>query len=333
MDTLRNVVPAAEEVIDRYFKVLDFGFVALKDYMGSDLAVEESARVSYGGGTRKMSDTRTLLRYLFRNRHTSPFEMTELRFHIGLPIFVMRQLVRHRTANLNEYSGRYSLMPMMFYTPDQDKVCGQSKKNRQGRQGAVPLSEEDYGQYWLKTQTQRGMAARNYREWVDELDIAREIARIDLPLSTYTFCYWKCDLRNLFNFMGLRSDPHAQWEIQAFSDVICGIVQRLCPLSFEAFQDYQQTAVTFSQVEMQAIRLVAAHHVSPIAWENPPDFVKGPVDTLMTDYGCTGREVAEFWDKLKVRGKRDFSLDVASSQSGEYFMKLVQDHAVEVPAT
>lgn len=329
MDTQRIVIPEAEEIIDRYFPVLNHGFIALKDYMGGDQSIEESARVSYGGGTRKVSDSRTLLRFLYRHRHTSPFEMVEARFHFGLPIFSIRQLVRHRTANLNEYSGRYSIMPMLFYTPERNQVCHQSKKNKQGR--ADPITEEEYGDFWRKLQTQRGMVANNYQRWVNEDDIARETARIDLPLSTYTYCYWKCDLRNLFNVMSLRSDPHAQWEIQQFSDVICGIVKRLCPISFEAFQDYQQTSVSFTQTELAGIRLLSAYHVSPIAWENPPTVVVNIVNEFLTEQGSTKREIAEFWDKLKVRPKKDYSLDVSRTQPAEYFRKMVEESAVEVP--
>jgi thymidylate synthase (FAD) len=319
MDTGRLVVPEAEEIIDSYFPVLDYGFVALKDYMGGDTSVEESARVSYGEGTRKISDTRTLLRYLFRNRHTSPFEMVEIRLHIGLPIFVMRQLVRHRTANLNEYSGRYSVMPMLFYTPQRDQVCSQSKKNKQGR-GEI-IDENSYGTFWRKLQTARGMVANNYGEWVNEVDIARETARLNLPLSTYTYCYWKCDLRNLFNVMALRSDPHAQWEIQQFSDVICGVVKRLCPISFDAFQDYQQTAVTFSQLELACIEMYYCSGVS----------CRPKVVDYLMEHGCTKREVEDFWGKLKMKNKRDFSLDLTRAKPSDYFRKLVENAVVEAP--
>lgn len=329
MDTRRPVVPEAEEIIDAYFPALDYGFVTLKDYMGTDASVEESARVSYGAGTRKISDTRSLLRFLFRHRHTSPFEMVEMRFHLGLPIFVMRQLVRHRTAGLNEYSGRYSVMPMLFYTPEREQVCHQSKKNKQGRGATV--GEETYGKFWRESQTQRGMAACNYSAWITEEDIARETARMDLPLSTYTYCYWKIDLRNMFNVLSLRGDPHAQWEIQQYADLMAGVVKRLCPLSFEAFQDYQQTSVSFTQLEMRALRVFASCHVSPIAWGNPPASAYLSVNEFLASEGCAKREVAEFWDKLKVRAKRDFSLNLDDARDGSYYQEMAEKHSLESP--
>lgn len=329
METRRICVSEAEEIIDAYFPVLDHGFVALKDYMGSDTSVEESARVSYGSGTRQISDTRTLLRFLFRHRHTSPFEMVEMRGHMGMPIFVMRQLVRHRTANLNEYSGRYSVMPMLFYTPEREQVCRQSKSNKQGR--SEPLDEAAYGEFWRKSQTQRGMVAGHYSQWITEEDIARETARMDLPLSTYTYCYWKMDLRNLFNVLSLRSDPHAQWEIRQFSDVLAGIVKRLCPLSFDAFQDYQQNSVTFTQTELAAIRLMFGYHVSPIIWESPPIKFRNEINEYLESKGCSKREASEFWEKLKIKPKRDFSLDLSQAKSGEFFRQQAETHAVEVP--
>jgi thymidylate synthase (FAD) len=326
METSRLVIPAAEEVLNRYFPVLDHGFVALKDYMGGDLSVEESARVSYGGGTRQVSDGRTLLRYLLRHRHSSPFEMVEFRFHIGLPIFVMRQLIRHRTANVNEYSGRYSVMPLMFYTPEREQVCSQSKKNKQGR--AEPVGQEKYYRFWRRTEDQRQRAAINYAEWVNEIDIARETARLDLPLSTYTYCYWKIDLRNMFNVLALRCDSHAQWEIRVFADIMAGIVQALCPLSFEAFQDYQQTAVTLTQVELQALHVMA---IGAVSWNNSDSFLKSDAEAYLCKSGCTKREIAEFWEKLKPIPKRDYSLDLSKSKDGEYFKRMVESHAVEVP--
>lgn len=321
--TKRLVIPEAEEILHQYFPVLDYGFVALKDYMGGDTSVEEFARNSYGKGTRKVSDTRNLLRYLFRMKHSSPLEACEITLHMGMPIFVMRQLVRHRTASLSEVSGRYSEIPMLFYTPNSENVCHQSKKNKQGRE--VLLGEEEYGDFWRKMQTERGMIANHYKEWVNGQDIAREIARIDLPLSTYTYCYWKCDLRNIFNLISLRSDSHAQWEIQQYSDTIAGIVQRWCPILFEAFQDYQQTSVTFSQAEMGAIRLLSNYHVSVISWESPSAFMMNSIREYLMEKGCSKREVEEFWEKIKVKPKRDFELDLSQAKSYEYFQNLVEE--------
>ncbi len=322
MNTKRLTVPAAEEVLDLYFPVLDYGFVALTDYMGGDLSVEKSARVSYGSGTRKLSDTKHLLRYLYRHRHTSPFEQVEMQFHIGLPIFVMRQLVRHRTANLNEYSGRYSIMPLMYYTPEREQVAFQSTNNKQGRAGVVDV--ETYEEYLNGTEFTRGIASSNYTNHLKS-DIARELARIDLPLSTYTFCYWKMDLRNMLHMIGLRSDPHAQWEIRAFSDVMAGIVQRVAPLAFDAFLDYQMNSVQFSQDEMLALSM---YYQSSSIFDSAS--VKKAVDGTLASRGIRGREVDEFWSKLESREKRDFSLDLATAKSPEFYAKLMEDHSVEM---
>jgi thymidylate synthase (FAD) len=328
MDTDRIVVPGAEEILNLYFPALDYGFVALKDYMGADSSIEESARVSYGQGTRAVSDTTNLLRYLFRHRHTSPFEMAEMRFHVGLPIFVMRQLVRHRMASLNEYSGRYSIMPLMFYMPEREQVCRQATYNRQGR--AQPVDEAFYEDYKNILESLRDDMGNNYQALINH-EISRETARIDLPLSTYTFCYWKIDLRNLFNVLSLRCDPHAQWEIRQFADILAGMVKRVAPISFRAFQDYQQYAVTFSQLEMRAIRLVASFHVSPIAWWNPSLDMTRAVEELMIDEGASKREIKEFWEKLKVQTPRDFSIYPIDAKPASYYQQLMADYAVEIP--
>src|SRR5687767_12281585 len=187
METRRPVSPGAEEILGLYFPVLDHGFVALVDYMGSDECIERAARVSYGHGTRKKSLTRGLLRYLRRHLHTTPSEMVELKFHCAMPMFVARQWIRHRTANVNEYSGRYSLMPMLFYTPAAEQLQTQSRNNKQGRSGA-PATSEQYAEAvrrWNEIRSQ----SRDAYEWLAQEDMARELARIDLPLSTYTQWY------------------------------------------------------------------------------------------------------------------------------------------------
>ncbi|NIP81529.1 MAG: FAD-dependent thymidylate synthase, partial [Gemmatimonadetes bacterium] len=216
--TKRPTIAAAEEILGGYFPVLDHGFVALVDYMGSDEDIERAARVSYGYGTRKVSQTRGLVRYLRRHKHTTPSEMVELKFHVCMPIFVARQWIRHRTANVNEYSGRYSLMPLLFYTPGSDDFALQSADNKQGRlpRGADPELYREAVQRWEAT---RRRAADDY-EWLVGQDVARELARIDLPLSTYTQWYWKIDLHNLLHFLTLRADPHAQYEIRAYAEVM-----------------------------------------------------------------------------------------------------------------
>lgn len=335
METRRPVVADAEEVIDRYFPVLDHGFVALKDYMGSDASVVEAARVSYGEGTRHISTDRHLLRFLYRKRHSSPFEMVEAQFHIGLPIFVMRQFIRHRTANINEYSGRYSVMPLMYYTPDETELCYQSKTNRQGSGKNVDM--DVYGKFLTRSSITRKNASEGYKYALDN-DIARELARIDLPLSTYTYCYWKIDLRNMFNIMSLRDDSHAQKQIRDYAHVFGGIIKRLTPLSLDAFQDYQQNAVTFSQAEMAGMRALALFHASPIAWENPSPLVRQTVNEVLETHGLEftksggeSREMGEFWDKLKVRTKKNYDLDLSVARDGSYYRELVQKHAYEVP--
>jgi thymidylate synthase (FAD) len=188
METKRATVPAAEEILGLYYPVLDHGFVSLVDYMGSDEAVEQAARVSYGAGTRKVSQTRGLVRYLRRHRHTTPSEMVEFKFHCAMPMFVARQWIRHRTANVNEYSGRYSLMPMLFYTPSADQLQTQSPTNNQGKSG-TPVSEQDYLAAIERWNRIRAEAKDTY-EWMTGNEVARELARIDLPLSTFTQWFW-----------------------------------------------------------------------------------------------------------------------------------------------
>src|SRR5690349_19446800 len=206
--TRRPVSPGAEELLGLYFPVLDHGFVALVDYMGTDACIERAARVSYGYGTRQVSKTRGLLRYLRRQLHTTPSEMVELKFHCSMPMFVARQWIRHRTANVNEYSGRYSLMPMLFYTPSEEQLQTQSRVNNQGRSGE-PVPVEQYREALRRWEEIRS-ASRSTYEWLTGEEIARELARIDLPLSTYTQWYWKVDLHNLLHFLKLRVDAHAQ---------------------------------------------------------------------------------------------------------------------------
>ena len=246
MDTKRATVPAAEEILGRYYRVLDHGFVALVDYMGSDEAVEQAARVSYGAGTRKVSETRGLIRYLRRHHHTTPSEMVEFKFHCAMPMFVARQWIRHRTASVNELSARYSLMPLLFYMPKEQQFELQSHSNKQGREGGAP--PEVYREAVERWERLRADAGDAYR-WMLEEDVAREIARIDLPLSTYTQWYWKIDLHNLLHFLSLRVDPRAQWEIQEFARAIAGMVKRVAPLSYEAWVDYDLESRPLTRAE------------------------------------------------------------------------------------
>jgi thymidylate synthase (FAD) len=329
MDTRRIVIPAAEEILGGYFPVFDHGFVALIDYMGGDESIEQAARCSYSADpeARSIKERRTLIRYLFRHQHASPFEQVSVKVHLGMPIFVMRQWVRHRTAKLNEYSGRYSPMPMLFYAPEPDQVCYQSTANKQGRSG--PVDHSTYLNFALDLTASRLDVEHNYVQAL-QAGIAKETARIDLPLSTYTYLYWKCDLRNLLHLIGLRSDPHAQWEIRQYSDALAGIVQRLCPIAFEAFLDYQMNAVAFTQAEMSALRCLAQFHASPVTWENPTQDMKEAVNDHLKHDGIHGREADEFWAKLRLRCRRDFSLDLAEMKTSEHFMRKVADHSIDI---
>ena len=231
--------------------VHDLGFVTLLYTMGSDEEVENAARISYGEGTRKVSQTRNLIRYLLRHKPTSPFEMCEVKFHLKLPIFVMRQLVRHMTANLNEYSGRYSVMSNEFYLPEGDYLAKQSTTNKQGR--AEPLPNKGSLQFEFNRIYDNATIA--YNTLLDE-DLTRELARAVLPVANYTECIWKIDLHNLFNFLKLRMDSHAQREIRDYADAMYELIKPKFPLCTEAFEDYIQGAVTFSKQEMYMIKEV-----------------------------------------------------------------------------
>ena len=265
------------------------GFVKLLDVMGDDEEIENSARISYGEGTRKVNQTRNLIRYLMRHKHTSPFEMCEVKFHLKLPIFIMRQLVRHRTANLNEYSGRYSVMSNEFYLPEGDYLAKQSTTNSQGR-GEV-LEQEGLLQFEFNRIYDGASTA--YQVLLEE-DLSRELARAVLPVANYTECIWKIDLHNFFHFVKLRSDSHAQREIRDYSDAMYELVKPNFPLCCEAFEDYVQGATTFSKQEMGVIRelLEYADTKAALAGMSVKD-----VGVLESKLGK--RESKEFLEKLK----------------------------------
>ena len=235
----------------RYKNYLDHGFVGLVEHMGSDQSIEESARMSYGEGTRKKSDTRNLIRYLVRHYHTSPLEMGEVRFHLKVPIFVMRQLVRHRTASLNEYSGRYSLMTDEFYIPEPSRVCEQSSTNKQGSGSELVPDTQKHIVSILGKQTKDAFATY---QWLIDSGMTRELARTVLPVSNYTELYWKVDLNNAFKFFRLRLDPHAQEEIRVLADLMYQSVKDLFPISCEAFEDYMLFAKNFSRMEIDILK-------------------------------------------------------------------------------
>ncbi|MFP4623186.1 MAG: FAD-dependent thymidylate synthase [Gemmatimonadota bacterium] len=307
-ETNRPTVPAAEEILSGYFPVLDHGFIALIDYMGSDEDIERAARVSYGYGTRKVSQTRGLIRYLRRHWHTTPSEMVELKFHVCMPIFVARQWIRHRTANVNEYSGRYSLMPLLFYTPAEADFALQSPDNKQGRVSGG-ADAELYREAVARWEAARARAGADY-EWLVGGDIARELARIDLPLSTYTQWYWKIDLHNLIHFLTLRADPHAQYEIRAYAHVMAGMLKRVAPLSFEAWIDYAFAAAPMSRAELDVLRrLIRVQPDDDGATLTARD--GAALDTAaLRDHGLSKREVLELAGKLQPSDIPDFDLDL-----------------------
>ena len=231
-------------------KCLDKGFVRLVDSMGGDNAIVQAARVSYGKGTSKVSQDRGLIRYLMRHRHSTPFEMVEFKFHCKMPIFVARQWVRHRTANINEYSLRYSEARDEFYYPDPENIQFQSALNKQGRMGEVPEDLKQKVKDYFKEISERSFAI--YAE-LNEAGIARELARSVLPVNLYTEWYWKNDLHNLLHFIGLRSDSHAQYEIRVFSDAMAESVKAVAPFAWEAYQDYVVQGMRFSRVEQSLL--------------------------------------------------------------------------------
>jgi len=310
METKRPTSAAAEEILGGYFPVLDHGFMSLVDYMGSDVDVERAARVSYGFGTRKVSATRGLVRYLRRHRHTTPSEMVEFKFHCAMPMFVARQWIRHRTASVNELSARYSLMPLLFYKPDQEQFALQSKSNKQGREGGAPA--EVYREAVERWERLRADAGDSY-QWLLSEDVAREIARIDLPVSTYTQWYWKIDLHNLLHFLSLRVDPRAQWEIQQFARVIAAMVKRVAPLSYEAWVDYDLESRPLTRVERQMLSRLVSADDSGLAARDGVSVSKGE----MASAGLSGREIAELAEKLEAPGHPDFDLDLSTMRTAD----------------
>ena len=238
------------QVPEEAIKCLDKGFVRLVDSMGGDDAIVQAARVSYGQGTSKVSQDRALIRYLMRHRHTTPFEMVEFKFHCKMPIFVARQWVRHRTANINEYSLRYSEARDEFYFPDPEHIQFQSALNKQGRSGEVPLELKQKVLDYFKEISERSFTM--YQE-LNEAGIARELARSLLPVNIYTEWYWKNDLHNLLHFIGLRSDSHAQYEIRVYSDAMAVSVKAVAPFAWEAYQDYVVHGMRFSRIEQNLL--------------------------------------------------------------------------------
>ncbi len=265
--TRRTTVPALEEILYEPLPVLDHGFVRVVDYMGDDGAVVQAARVSYGRGTKKVSEDRGLIRYLMRHRHTTPVEMCEIKYHVKLPIFVARQWIRHRTANVNEYSARYSILEREFYVPAPEHLAAQSKLARQGRSEVLEGAEAARVLEILKSDAETTYA--HYEEMLNEREdggvidpdrrgLARELARMNLPIGVYTQWYWKTDLHNLLHFLGLRGDAHAQHEIRAYALAMMETVKRWVPLVYEAFEDFVTGGVPLSAAGIAVVRRMLA---------------------------------------------------------------------------
>jgi len=268
------IVPEAEQLLDQEIKVLDKGFIRLVDYMGGDDRIVQTARVSYGEGTKTLRQDAGLIDYLLRHEHTSPFEHVIFELHCKMPIFVARQWIRHRTARLNEISGRYSVMKDEFYLPPSEHISLQSKDNKQGREAeAVPPELQQKVLDLLKADQSSSFA--NYEELLND-GITRELARINLPLSMYTEWYWQMDLKNMLHFLKLRMDSHAQWEIQEYARAIANIVQAVCPKAYESFERHVLRGAKFSSDEIAAINALIDGKENPLE----------------------GRRLSEFTDKL-----------------------------------
>ena len=272
LKTRRPTVPMLEEILFEPIPVLDHGFVRVIDYMGDDAAVVQGARVSYGKGTKKISGDAGLINYLLRHRHTTPFEMCEIKYHVKLPIFVARQWIRHRTANVNEYSARYSVLDREFYVPEEVHLAAQSSSNRQGRGNILSGKEAKRVLDILREDAQ--MTYDHYIEMLNESEegdiidvskegLARELARMNLTLSTYTQWYWKTDLHNLLNFLSLRADTHAQYEIRVYADAMMETLRRWCPITFQSFSDHRVEGVTLSGKAIKVVKkLISGVHIN-----------------------------------------------------------------------
>jgi thymidylate synthase (FAD) len=253
--TLRAVSEGMEAHLYQAYPVLDHGFVRVIDYMGDDSAICQAARVSYGKGTKSVQNDEGLIRYLMRHWHSTPFEMCELKLHVKLPVFVARQWIRHRTANVNEYSARYSILDREFYIPQPDQLAAQSVINNQGRGEALTGAEAERVLEILK-----GDAARSYDHYEEMISddgkqgLARELARMNLPANIYTQWYWKVDLHNLLHFLRLRADSHAQYEIRVYADEICKLVADWVPFAYKAFEDYRMGGAALSAGALDCVR-------------------------------------------------------------------------------
>jgi thymidylate synthase (FAD) len=257
--TLRAVSPGIEQHLYSAIPVLDHGFVRVIDYMGDDAAICQAARVSYGKGTKSVQNDEGLIRYLMRHWHSTPFEMCEIKLHVKLPVFVARQWIRHRTANVNEYSARYSILDREFYIPAPEALAAQSVVNNQGRGASLSGDEAERVLRYLRDDAMR--AYDHYEEMISQegqQGLARELARMNLPANIYTQWYWKVDLHNLLHFLRLRADAHAQYEIRVYADAICKVVADWVPFAYKAFEDYRMGGATLSATALGCLRRMLA---------------------------------------------------------------------------
>lgn len=265
--TLRAVSPGMEAHLYNLHEVLDHGFIRVIDYMGDDAAICQAARVSYGKGTKSVQNDEGLIRYLMRHWHSTPFEMCEVKLHVKLPVFVARQWIRHRTANVNEYSARYSILDREFYIPRPEDLAAQSVVNNQGRGSALSGEEAERVLRYLKDDA--GRAYDHYEEMISQegqQGLARELARMNLPANVYTQWYWKVDLHNLFHFLRLRADSHAQYEIRVYADAICNVVKDWVPAAYAAFEDYRMGGANLSAKALLVVKKMLAGE--PVDREN-----------------------------------------------------------------
>jgi len=263
--TIRPVAPGIEKILYEVFPALDHGFVRVVDYMGDDQAIVQAARVSYGKGTTRVSEDRGLIRYLMRHRHSTPFEMCEIKLHVKLPMFIARQWIRHRTASINEYSARYSVLDKEFYIPEEKDLAVQSNSNKQGRGDTLSAKDSEEALFLLKRDAEKSYETYEYllneSQEGEVLDnnrdgLSRELARINLTLNTYTQWYWKTNLHNLMNFIFLRADSHAQYEIRVYADIIYKIMESWVPITAEAFKSYRSGSVELSAEAIEVIKLM-----------------------------------------------------------------------------
>lgn len=303
------------ELIGKKFPLLDDGFICLMDYMGSDEDIEQAARVSYGKGTRKVSDTRHLLRYLMRHHHSTPFEMAEVKLLIRCPLYVVRQWHRHRTWSYNEYSGRYSVMIDSMEKTEPDAWRTQSKTNKQGSGNYIDSHFDDFpvnldenaykhpGEYLTEIENDLHEYCDSVYQQRLDAGVAKEQARKDLPVSNYTEFFAKVDLKNLMHFMSLRCDSHAQLEIRVYADKIAGMVKELFPITFGAWYDYHFQAVNFTRLDRMLLQ--------EMLWDgndNRLEENKEYIEDRGEKIGMSKREITEFWDKINVPEEQDFSL-------------------------